>query len=1097
MSRKPLYTAQQKKRGETRSWTNWTTWAILSIGAALASSAALGGTFGQVVVIGGEAIDLALDESRGVLYIANFTANTIEVMSLATNNIQTSINVNPQPDAVSISPDNHWLLVGHFGNTTAPASQPPGLTLIDLTNANAKTFFPLSDPVLAVAFGGDDKALVVTATAFVLFDPSVGTTQTLETIAQVAASPLPTNAVPQPPATFPLNFTQAASATSKDGLTVAGFGGSPTASMLFRYSVANHTIYATASGESPALGPRTVSVADDGSQTSYGWWTVDTNFVIMSEFNGNPGGAYTPAAGLLPLGSSMIDSSRSLIYAQIPPAGTPATVNTNAPILQILDADNLTLEDQLQLPENLAGKSVITNNHNTMYGISDSGVMVLAVGSLNAVPRLAAGVEDLVFRGNFCNRSTSTQTLTITDPGGNHTPFSIASSTSGLSVSPSSGITPAVVTVSVDPNTFASQKGTVTAALTISSTVAANLAPPVRVLINSEALSQRGNFIDVPGRIVDVQADPTRNVYYLLRQDKNQLQVWDGTANTQTATLRTCTNPSGMAITFDQQYMLVGCNNSHYMMVYDLDLLQAQAPLVNCCEHVQSIAASTNAILASTFSAADNSYGIDSIDMVNRVFTRLPALGVWQNGKNAPDTALAAASNGANILAAGSDGSVMIYSATANTFTVSRHDFASMAGSYAASSFNQYIVGTNLLDGSGVPHLALPPTSGNASGFAFVDQGAYFTAAPNSAAPGVIQQVDLANGTGIQPTSMVEAPNLSPTYAAPTNGTTTTTITSGSTTVTTITTITPTGITTTTQTCTASTAGSTTTNTCSSTSGTSAVTAPSLPNAFTRSLAPLPNRNSIISLTTSGFTVLPWSYAASVAPPQVSSVVSAADGVSAPAPGGLISIYGNGLSATNLATSEIPLPTALANSCLTVNGEPMPLIFVSPNQINAQMPAQALGDVEVNVYTPGGESDNFNLVVQPTAPAVFLSGVAGPQTNIPTVIRAQNNLLVTDSNPVHPNDTLVIYLTGCGNTNPAIPDGMPAPSNPAATAVSAPSVSLGGTSLPVMFGGMTPGQVGLCQFNVTVPNSTPQGLAVPLTITQGAGAQTLQLRVAN
>jgi uncharacterized protein (TIGR03437 family) len=63
--------------------------------------------------------------------------------------------------------------------------------------------------------------------------------------------------------------------------------------------------------------------------------------------------------------------------------------------------------------------------------------------------------------------------------------------------------------------------------------------------------------------------------------------------------------------------------------------------------------------------------------------------------------------------------------------------------------------------------------------------------------------------------------------------------------------------------------------------------------------------------------------------------------------------------------------------------------------------------------------------------------------------------------------------------------------------VSAPQVSLGGINLPVMFGGMTPGQVGLCQFNVTVPNSAPQGLAMPLTITQGSGAQTLQLRVAN
>lgn len=270
---------------------------------------------------------------------------------------------------------------------------------------------------------------------------------------------------------------------------------------------------------------------------------------------------------------------------------------------------------------------------------------------------------------------------------------------------------------------------------------------------------------------------------------------------------------------------------------------------------------------------------------------------------------------------------------------------------------------------------------------------------------------------------------------------------------------------------------------------------PPPPLKFTRTLAPLPSRNALISLTTSGFTVLPWTYAASVAPPQVAKIVSAADGVSPAAPGGLISIYGSQLSATNLATSEIPLPSALANSCLTVNGQPMPLIFVSSNQINAQMPAQALGDVTVNVHTPGGISDNFNIVVQPAAPAVFLANIAGATAPVPTVVRASNNLLVTDSNPIHRKDTLVIYLTGCGATNPSIPDGMPAPSDPPATAIIAPQVVLGNTALPVMFGGMTPGQVGLCQFNVSVPSSTPTGLGMPLTIGQGGMAQTLKLRV--
>src|SRR6202163_2707273 len=85
-------------------------------------SAAWGATFGKVVSIGGHASDLALDEPRGVLYIANFTANRVEVMSLGSNAIQTSINVASQPSALALSPDDRYLVVAHFGNSAAPAS---------------------------------------------------------------------------------------------------------------------------------------------------------------------------------------------------------------------------------------------------------------------------------------------------------------------------------------------------------------------------------------------------------------------------------------------------------------------------------------------------------------------------------------------------------------------------------------------------------------------------------------------------------------------------------------------------------------------------------------------------------------------------------------------------------------------------------------------------------------------------------------------------------------------------------------------------------------------------------------------------------------
>src|SRR5438067_10767280 len=74
------------------------------------------GTFGQVVPIGGQAGDIALDEPRGVLYIANFTANRIDVMSLTDYSIKRSISVADQPSSLSVSPDGKFLVIVHFGN---------------------------------------------------------------------------------------------------------------------------------------------------------------------------------------------------------------------------------------------------------------------------------------------------------------------------------------------------------------------------------------------------------------------------------------------------------------------------------------------------------------------------------------------------------------------------------------------------------------------------------------------------------------------------------------------------------------------------------------------------------------------------------------------------------------------------------------------------------------------------------------------------------------------------------------------------------------------------------------------------------------------
>jgi len=977
-------------------------------GSLLMTGAALAGTFGQVVPIGGAAADVALDEGRGRLYIANFTGRRIDVMSLATNTITTSISVASQPSSLSVSPDGRWLIASHYGNNASPASPTNAVTLINLQNNNSKQTFALANPPLGVAFGIDNRALIVTAKDFILFDPTLGTTQLLRTIAEEA-----TKALPQPPQTFPPQITQSSVGASPDGRFIWGFADT----LIFQYDVVNRATISTTYSASPTLGPRVVSVSADGSRAAMGWAYMDTlNGRIHIHSN------FEDPLGNLNIGGHLIDSARGLIYSEVP------KTLTDAPVLTVRDIDNLTKRELYQLPEHLAGRAVLSANGANMYSASDSGVLVLPVGKLNTQPRLEASVEDMVFRGDFCDRDIATQSFILRDPGGNKVPFTITSSNAGVRLTPSSGTTPAVIKVTVDPNSFASQKGTVAVTLTINSEVGVNIPKTVRVLVNSREPDQRGTIVNVPGTLSDVLADPSKDQYYVLRQDQNQALVFDGSNNTLKATLRTCNTPTSMATSYDRRYLLVGCRMSRFVSVFDLETLQPTTPIEVHNSGITSLAVSAGAIMAVAFDHSDATYGIYRLSLASRTGVRLPDLGVWENDV-VKETVAVASGNGASIMFASGDGSVLLYDSNVDAFTVSRKDFTTLNGGYAASAFGEYVIGNRLFNSSLVPVKTIQPINGTPAGFAFVDQNGFFISSPDAAGAGVISRVNAATGVGIRPTRIVESPIL-PTEDQP----------------------------------------------------------------FTRTLAPLYSRGSIIVLTTSGVAVLSSGYDASVSSPNVARVVSAADGVSSVAPGGLFSIYGTNLSPTNIATKEIPLPTALGDSCLTVNGQPVPMIFVSPNQINGQMPYQTVGNVTMIVHTPGGVSDNYNLTVASSAPAIFRAEVT-PGAAFPTVVRAANNLMATDTNPVHRNDVLVIYLTGLGKVSPFVENGRPAPSDPLATTIDQPEVNIGGVGAPVLFSGLTPGQVGLYQLNVSIPGNAPKGLGIPLNIVVGTTTHTVNVRV--
>ena len=207
-----------------------------------------------------------------------------------------------------------------------------------------------------------------------------------------------------------------------------------------------------------------------------------------------------------------------------------------------------------------------------------------------------------------------------------------------------------------------------------------------------------------------------------------------------------------------------------------------------------------------------------------------------------------------------------------------------------------------------------------------------------------------------------------------------------------------------------------------------------------------------------------------------------------------MAVLGTNLSGTNIATSEVPLPTVVGDSCLTVNGAPTHLMFVSPTRVNAQMSSQQSGRVALVMHTPGGVSNTFSLTLLTGAPAVFLTTLDGV-SNVPAIVRFSNGLVVTSTNPVHRGDVLTIYLTGLGAVDPPVSDGAAGLTDPLSTTVVDPVVKIGGIEATVLFSGLVPGMPGAYMINVSVSNSTPQGLSVPLTVTQNDFTYTQNVRV--
>jgi large repetitive protein len=189
------------------------------------------------------------------------------------------------------------------------------------------------------------------------------------------------------------------------------------------------------------------------------------------------------------------------------------------------------------------------------------------------------------------------------------------------------------------------------------------------------------------------------------------------------------------------------------------------------------------------------------------------------------------------------------------------------------------------------------------------------------------------------------------------------------------------------------------------------------------------------------------------------------------APGNIVQIYGSGLAGPATASTVLPLPTAVNGTGVTIGGLNAPLYYVSPGQINAQVPFElaAGGQYQVVVNANGALTTPQTIQLTQADPAIlqFNSGAV--------VAQHHDGTLVQDSSPAAPGEFITIYLSGMGATNGPVASGAASPGNPLANVADTATLTLNGAQLPVLFEGLTPTLVGLYQIDFQVPQTLANG----------------------
>jgi uncharacterized protein (TIGR03437 family) len=210
------------------------------------------------------------------------------------------------------------------------------------------------------------------------------------------------------------------------------------------------------------------------------------------------------------------------------------------------------------------------------------------------------------------------------------------------------------------------------------------------------------------------------------------------------------------------------------------------------------------------------------------------------------------------------------------------------------------------------------------------------------------------------------------------------------------------------------------------------------------------------------------------------------------APGGILSIFGVNLATDTLVAPDGMLPQTLGGLTVRVGDRILPLFFVSPGQINAQVPDDlATGNQILIVSSPGAPDVRAPFTVVRNAPGLFPVVVNG--TAMAMAVHEDGTPVTADA-PARPGELLTVYGTGFGPAERPRPEGFPLPQSPAYSIVDGVTVQVGEAAIAAEKAFAVVGRCGIDAVQFRLDSSVTGTVTLRVTI-NGADSNTLLLPV--